>query len=291
MKHKSLTQWNRKPAKYNVIYCFSTQFCQIHNSNGHPTGINRALLFFSPFSRNSIVTNDASYGYLCAQQMLQHIMPRHEKQRRMKRKKNEHRVDFQHAIIEICLLIAITHSIWRYVCIIRCDYVRVHVHGLSTILLLWFFMLWTCLYFAAFCYRQFFFVLVLLLRLVCFKILVVLSTNWHLFSVLLHVLDTYAIFRIEFCIQLIAIGNFLNYIYDWELFSANYFQWIMQFSNQLYGFFSSFFIFSWQLLQKAKNQLNLNGIPSNKILYLEASFGDMLWQNCQVCNIFDLKFP
>lgn len=85
-----------------------------------------------------------------------------------------------------------------------------------------------------------FFVLVLLLRLVCFKILVVLSTNWHLFSVLLHVLDTYAIFRIEFCIQLIAIGNFLNYIHDWELFSANYFQWIMQFSNQLYGFFSSF---------------------------------------------------
>lgn len=49
MKHKSLTQWNRKPAKYNVIYCFSTQFCQIHNSNGHPTGIKRALLFFSPF--------------------------------------------------------------------------------------------------------------------------------------------------------------------------------------------------------------------------------------------------
>lgn len=155
--------------------------------------------------------------------------------------KKELRVDFQHAIIEICLLIAITHSILRYVCIIRCDYVRVHVHGLSTILLLWFFMLWSCLYFAAFCYRQFFFVRSFFFSVsVCFKILVVLSTNWHLFSVLLHVLDTYAIFRIEFCIQLIAIGNFLNYIYDWELFSANYFQWIMQFSNQLYGFFSSF---------------------------------------------------
>lgn len=207
-------------------------------------------------------------------------------------RKKERRVDFQHAIIEICLLIAITHSILRYVCIIRCDYVRVHVHGLSTILLLWFFMLWSCLYFAAFCYRQFFFVRSFFFSVsVCFKILVVLSTNWHLFSVLLHVLDTYAIFRIEFCIQLIAIGNFLNYIYDWELFSANYFQWIMQFSNQLYGFFFIIFIFSWQLLQKAKNQLNLNGIPLNKILYLEASFGDMFWQNCQVCNNFPLKIP
>lgn len=226
----------------------------------------RSFVLFS-FFYISIVTNDASYGYLCAQQMLQHIMPRHEKQRRMKKKRAQSRFSARnHWNLSVnryhtfYITLCVHHSMWlrKSSCSWTVYYIVVVIFH-AVVMFIFCCVLLSSIFFV----RSFFFSVS-----VCFKILVVLSTNWHLFSVLLHVLDTYAIFRIEFCIQLIAIGNFLNYIYDWELFSANYFQWIMQFSNQLYGFFFHHFYFQLTTAAESKESAKFkwNTIEQNIIL-------------------------